>query len=131
MVYLTKKEAERIIKELKNNENKEIKKIVDKISSPEKKRIYVKDKTSIRNLLQKAFKEKREAKIRYYSPHSDEHTTRVIDIYQIHINSIVAYCHLREEERTFAIERISSAAILDKKYNIPKNCSPESILLDK
>ncbi len=131
MAYLSKKDADRIIKELLKTKNKGILVILNKLKSQEKKRVYVHEKSEIRNLLHKAFNEKRKAKIRYYSPHSDEHTTRIIDIYQIYINSIIAYCHLREDERTFAIERINSAAILDETYSIPKNWGPESIILDK
>lgn len=130
MVYLSKEDAKKIIKLLSNVKDKEIKNVIKKINSSEKK-VYVKDKSGIRKLLQKAFNEKRKVKIRYYSPHSDEHTTRVINIYQIYINSIIAYCHLREDERTFAIERINSAALLDEKYKIPANWTPESIILDK
>ncbi len=131
MVYLTKKDADKIVKELSSISKKEIKSIIKKIKSPEKRRVYVRDKSEIRKLLRKAFDEKRSVKIKYYSPHSDEHTIRIINIYQIYINSIIAYCHLRRGERTFAIERINSAAILNEKYVIPKNWSPESIILDK
>lgn len=129
MVYLSKKDADAIMKELSKTSNKEIKDILKRMKSSEKM-IYVRDRAGIRKLLRKAFEEKRKIKIKYYSPHSDEHTTRIIDIYRLYINSVVAYCHLREEERTFAIERINSAAILDEKYTIPDG-SPESIILDK
>lgn len=131
MIYLTKKESDKIVKELSKNPDKEVHKIIQKIKSPEKRRDYLRDKSGIRKLLQKAFDKKRQIKIRYYSPHSDEHTTRIIDIYQIYLNSIIAYCHLRKDERTFAIERINSAAILDENYKIPKNWSPENVILDK
>ena len=97
----------------------------------EKKRVYATNKSTIRNLLQKAFDEKRKIKIRYYSPHSVEYTTRIIDIYQVHRDCIIAFCHLREEERTFITERINSAAILAEKYTLPKNWNPESVILDK
>lgn len=130
MVYLIKRDADKIVKELSNTSSKKIKSIIEKMKSS-KKRVYVNDRSEIRKLLRKAFEEKRKVKIRYYSPHSDEHTTRVIDIYQIYINSLIAFCHLREEERTFAIERINSATLLDEKYNIPENWSPESIILGK
>lgn len=130
MVYLSKKDADIITRKLSNTSNKEIKCILKKIKSPEK-RVYVRDKSEIRKLLQKAFDEKKKVKIRYYSPHSDEFTSRIIDIYQIYINSVIAYCHLRGEERTFVIERINSAAILDEKYIIPKNWNPESIILSR
>ncbi len=131
MVYLSKKDADRIAKALSSNSDKEIKSIVKKINSLKKGKIYVKEKSDIWNLLRKAFDQKRQVKIRYYSPHSDEHTARIIDIYEIYINSIIAFCHLREDERTFAIERINSATILDEKYKIPKDWSPESIILNK
>ena len=131
MVYLTKKESGRIAKELSNTSNKEINKIVKKLKSLEKKRVYVSGKLEIRKLLRNAFDNKRKVKIRYYSFHSDEHTTRIIDIYRLYTNSIIAYCYLREEERTFVIARINSAAILDEKYSIPENWSPESIVFDK
>jgi len=130
MVYLTKKDANKIIKQLSNSRNKEIKEVIKKLKSSEKRKIYVNNNTAIKKLLQKAFDEKRKIKIRYYSPHSDEFTTRVIEIYQINTNSIITYCYLRDDERVFVIERIRSAAILDEKYSIPKNWSPESIILD-
>ncbi|MBU2522845.1 MAG: WYL domain-containing protein [Nanoarchaeota archaeon] len=131
MVYLTKTDVDKIVRELSNSSSKKIKSIIKRLKSPEKRKVYVRDKSEIRNLLQKAFDEKRKVKIRYYGLHSDEFTTKIIDIYQIHINSIIAFCHLRDEERTFAVERINSATILDEKYAIPKNWSPESIIIDK
>ena len=88
-------------------------------------------KTDINRLLKRAFKEKRKVKIRYYSPHSDESTTRIVDIYKIYNGVIACLCYLREDERNFVIDRINSAIILDEKYTIPKNWSPESIILDK
>ena len=130
MVYLKKRDADKVVKELSNTSSKEIKSIIEKMKSS-KKRVYVNDRSEIRKLLRKAFEEKRKVKMKYYSPHSDEHTTRIIDIYQIYINSLIAFCHLRGEERTFAIERINSATLLDEKYNLPENWSPESIILDK
>ena len=131
MIYLTKKESEGIAEEVSNISNKEIKSIIKKLKSTEKKRIYLYKKPEIKKLLQKAFDEKRRVKIRYYSPHSDEHTIRMIDIYEVHTNSVIAYCHLRNEERTFVIDRINSAAILNVEYIIPKGWTPESIILDK
>ncbi|MFH1271113.1 MAG: WYL domain-containing protein [Nanoarchaeota archaeon] len=69
--------------------------------------------------------------INYYSLSSDESTTRIVDIYQMHKDCIVAFCNLREDERTFVIDRINAAALLDDKYSIPKGWEPESIILDK
>ena len=131
MVYLTKKEAERLTKELSTNKNKQIKDIIKKLKSPEKRRVYVTSKTDISRLLKRAFKEKRKVKIRYYSPHNDENTIRIVDIYKIYNGVITAFCNLREDERNFVIDRINSVTILDEKYTVPKNWSPESIILDK
>jgi predicted DNA-binding transcriptional regulator YafY len=131
MKYLTKKETNIILKNLSNTSNKNVKNIIKKLKSPGKKRVYVHEKSEVRKLLEKTFKEKRRVKIRYYSPHSDEHTTRVVEIYQFQGDVITTFCHLRKDERNFVIDRITSAAILDEKYTIPKGWSPESIILDK
>ena len=131
MAYLSKKDAEIVIKELSNVPNKEIKSIIKKLKSPEKRKVYVANKSDIRKLLHKAFNERRKVKIRYYSPHSDESTIRIVDIYKIYNGVIATFCHLREDERNFVIDRINSVAILDEKYSIPKGWSPESIILDK
>ena len=88
-------------------------------------------KADINILLKRAFKEKRKVKIRYYNPHNDESTVRVVDIYKIYNGVIVGFCHLREDERNFVIDRINSVAILEEKYSIPKGWSPESIILDR
>jgi len=130
MVYLTKKETKRIIRGLANNSDKEIINIVEKLKFPEKRKIYYKTPPEVRKLLKKAFREKRKLKISYYSPHSDEHTTRIIEIYQLHENAIVTFCYLRKGERVFSIGRIKSATLLDDKYKIPKNWSPENIILN-
>lgn len=130
MVSLTKTEKDKLKEILAKSKDKEAKVILDKINN-EKRLKYVYDRKRIRELLTKAKNEKRKVKIKYYSPHSDEHTTRIIDIYQVYINSIIAFCHLREEERTFAIERINAVAMLDKNFTITKNWTPESIILDK
>jgi len=131
MAYLTKKETNKIIKKLSKNPNAEIKGIIKRLKSPEKRKVYVTNKLDIRKILHKAFNEKRKVKIRYYSPHSDESTIRIVDVYKIYNGVIAGFCHLREDERNFVIDRINSVAILDEKYSIPKGWSPESIILDK
>ncbi len=88
-------------------------------------------RTELTKLLKNAFKDKKSVKIGYYSLHSDEHTTRVIDVYKIWKDAITAFCHLRQEDRTFVIGRISSAAVLEKSYRIAKGWKPQSIILDK
>lgn len=91
---------------------------------------YVTEAHRIKKLLKKAFREKRSVKINYYSLSSDEVRYRIIDIYKMHKNCIIAYCYLRNEERTFVIDRINKIALLDNRYNLPENWNPESIIVD-
>ena len=111
MVYLTKKEVDALVKAIPKEREKSITKLIKKIKSPPKKLIYSNNKQEIKSFLRKAFKEKRKIKINYYSFSSDEVTNRVIDIYQLHKDCIIAYCNLRKEERTFIIDRINKAAL--------------------
>ena len=128
MVSLTKNEKNKLKDILAKSEVKEAKNILEKINK-EKKLEYVYDKKGINALLKKAYQEKK--KIRYYSLSSDEVKWRKVAIYQFDPDFIIAFCYLRNEERTFVMNRISQAAILDEKYNIPKGWSPESIVYSK
>lgn len=130
MVYLSKKDAEIIIKELSKVRTKDAREILEKIKIP-RKQVYVRNRSGIRQLLQKAFHEKRSIKIKYYSLSTDEVRFRVVNVLKIHKDCIIAYCHLRKEERTFVIDRIYAAVILEEKYNIPEGWRPESIILEK
>ena len=76
-------------------------------------------------MLRQSFKEKKKIKIRYYSLSSDEIKWRTVSIYQLGSDFIIAFCHLRDEERTFVTDRISQAAILDESYKIPEGWEPE------
>lgn len=129
MVYLSKKDAEKVINELSKINKWEITEIIEKMRS-HKKVVYARSQPKIKRLLKQAFKEKRKVKINYYSLSSDEVTNRIVDVYKMHNDCIIAFCHLREEERTFVIDRINQAALLDDKYKIPKGWTPESIILD-
>jgi len=130
MVSLTKNEKNKLKDILAKSEVKEAKNILEKINK-EKKLEYVYDKKGINALLKKAYQEKKKIKIRYYSLSSDEVKWRKVAIYQFDPDFIIAFCYLRNEERTFVMNRISQAAILDEKYNIPKGWSPESIVYSK
>ncbi|MBU1203674.1 MAG: WYL domain-containing protein [Nanoarchaeota archaeon] len=91
---------------------------------------YIKESPKIRILLKKSFNQKRKVKIKYFSLSSDEVKYRVISIYQMHKDCIIAYCHLSGEERTFVIDRILAIALLNEKYNLPGGWTPESIIID-
>jgi len=125
MVSLTKVEKQKLKEILAKSESKEAKNILNKISN-EKKLKYAYDKKEIKSLLKKAYQEKKKVKIRYYSLSSDEVKWRTVSIYQIGSDFIIAYCHLRNEERTFVTDRISQAAILDESYKIPRGWVSES-----
>src|SRR3989338_1115173 len=98
MVSLTKAEKMKLKEILTKSKEKEAKSILNKISK-EKKLEYAYDKKDVRALLKTAYKEKKKVKIRYYSLSSDEVKWRVVDIYQIGNDFIIAYCHLRNEKR--------------------------------
>ena len=119
MVSLTNVEKSKLKEILTKSNDKEAKEILKKINKDEKKK-YVHNKKEIKNLLKQAFEEKKKVKIRYYSLSSDEVKWRVVSIYQFDQEFIIAYCHLRNEERTFIIDRISKASILDERYKIPE-----------
>ena len=127
MVYLSIEDTKIVIKELSKSSDAKVKKIIDKIKNPIK-RVYVRELKEIERILKKGFKEKRKVKIRYYSPHSDENTTRIIAVYQLHDGVVTGYCYLREDERVFRTDRIKSAALLNEKYSIQKSWKPENVI---
>ena len=127
MVSLTKSEKDKLKQILAKTKDKDAKKILRKINQ-EKRQKYVYSLRDIQKLLKKAYEEKKKVKIRYYSLSSDEVRWRKVSIYQFDPDFIIAYCYLRNEERTFVINRISQATILDEGYKIPKGWKPESIV---
>ena len=78
------------------------------MSKIKKKLRYEKEHKEIKKILRKAYKDKRNIKMKYYSLSSDETRFRVVSIYQMGKDYIIAYCHLRNGERTFIINRINN-----------------------
>jgi len=130
MVSLTKTEKNKLKEILNKSRDKEAREILRKINE-EKKQKYVYDLKDVQALLKKAYKQKKKVKIRYYSLSSDEVKWRTVSIYQFDPDFIIAYCYLRNEERTFVTDRISRATILDESYKVPKGWKPESIVYSK
>lgn len=68
----------------------------------------------------KAITEERQIKISYHAVNTDEHTRRTIDPYGMAFYDgiwfVYAYCHLRRDFRTFALDRIESVAVTDKTF---------------
>lgn len=127
MVSLTKSEKAKLKEVLSKSKDKDMKVILNKINN-EKRLKYAYEPKEIRSLLKKAYQQRKNVKIRYYGLSSDEVRWRKVSIYQIGSDFIVAYCHLRGEERTFVTRRISQAAILDESYKTSKGWKPESIV---
>ncbi len=67
----------------------------------------------------------------YSAFYSDEVSTRKVDPYYIFFPegfwTLRAYCHLREDMRTFAVDRIQSLKVLNEHF-FPRNISPEEEL---
>jgi len=59
VVYLNKREAEEIVRTLSNTKNKKIKEIIRKIRTPKQRVVYERSKPRIKQLLYKAFKERK------------------------------------------------------------------------
>ncbi|MBI2630051.1 WYL domain-containing protein [Candidatus Pacearchaeota archaeon] len=125
MVSLTKTEKQKLKRILSKSKYKDAKDILRKMNN-EKRLKYAYDRKDIISLLRKAYKEKKKVKIRYYSLSSDEVKWRIVDIYKLDSEFVIAFCHLRQEERTFVINRINQAAILDESYKVPKDWISES-----
>ena len=76
----------------------------------------------------------KQLKIDYQSILSEEIKERIIEPYFIepaafgHSSYVIGYCHLKKSMRTFKIERIKSAEIVNKKYIIPKDFDANKLL---
>jgi predicted DNA-binding transcriptional regulator YafY len=70
-------------------------------------------------------------KLTYRALHSDQKTKRKVDPYFLFFEEdfwyFRGYCHLREEVRTFALDRILSLKIMEEHF-IPRNIAPEEEL---
>ncbi|HEY8340124.1 MAG TPA: WYL domain-containing protein, partial [Egibacteraceae bacterium] len=68
---------------------------------------------AIRELLQRAVSEQRQVRLRYFaSSRGGAATERVVDPWSFRDDLLRGWCHLREGERTFAVDRIGHARLL-------------------
>jgi predicted DNA-binding transcriptional regulator YafY len=83
-------------------------------------------------LIHQALHERQTLRIRHYSPQRDEETEREIDPYHLtHFDSglyLVAWCHLREALRIFAVERVRAVAILRRNFTVRPDFDPKAYL---
>lgn len=79
--------------------------------------------------IQKALDEKTSLEIKYHTMRDEQERVRVIDPYCLFFSSGVwytlAYCHLREGVRTFALDCIKSVKETGMRYTIPPDFSME------
>ena len=130
MGSFTKNEKESLKEILSGSKHKQAKKILDKIKR-EQIHKYVSNPKEIIRLLKKAYEQKKKVKIKYYSHMSDEVTWRKISIYRWHKDCIIAYCHMRNDERVFRTDRVYKATLLDESSEFPKDWKPENIVYSK
>ncbi|MBI4393620.1 MAG: WYL domain-containing protein [Euryarchaeota archaeon] len=69
------------------------------------------DATRSRQILRRAIKEGLDVEMEYYAHSRGDWTTRRVTPTEIAGRYLIAYCHLRKDERTFRIERIASIRI--------------------
>jgi predicted DNA-binding transcriptional regulator YafY len=68
----------------------------------------------------------------YWSLQNDERTTRRVDPYKIWFYDgtiyVIGHCHLRDELRTFVVERINMLSVTDDYFKIPDGFSLENYI---
>jgi predicted DNA-binding transcriptional regulator YafY len=83
-------------------------------------------------LIHQALCEHRTLRIRHYSPQRDEETEREIDPYHLtHYDGglyLVAWCHLRQALRIFAVERMRSVAMLRRTFTVRPDFDADAYL---
>jgi predicted DNA-binding transcriptional regulator YafY len=81
-----------------------------------------------------AIAERRSLQLRYYSMSRDAESERRVDPYHVTwFNSgfyLVAYCHVREAVRIFAVERIRAVELLGDRFSRPADFDAEQYLRD-
>ncbi|MBF0542537.1 MAG: WYL domain-containing protein [Nitrospirae bacterium] len=73
----------------------------------------------------KAIIEQKQLEIKYHAINTDEVTTRIIDPYEVYFDDgiwfVYAYCHKRNERRSFAFDRLKSVKLINTKFDKPDN----------
>lgn len=82
--------------------------------------------------IQQALLDHHTLRLRYHAFQRDEETEREVDPYHLtYYNGglyLIAYCHLREAIRVFAVERIRSLQALRRKFQPPTDFKPQEYL---
>ncbi|MBA2528383.1 MAG: WYL domain-containing protein, partial [Euzebyales bacterium] len=76
---------------------------------------------AIRTLLQRAVSEERQVRLQYFaSSRGGAATDRVVDPWRFRDDLLRGYCHLRDGERAFAVDRIGRARLLPSAIEHPE-----------
>lgn len=86
------------------------------------------------NLLSQAAHERRTVEMTYFSQYRGEETKRQVDPYHLRSSFgawyLIGYCHMRDEVRMFALDRIRDLRLTDQIFAIPEDFSVEEYLGD-
>lgn len=88
-------------------------------------------KEAIQSMSEATAKRKR-VELRYAAVSSGRETVRKVDPYQVWVMNgslyLIGLCHLRDEIRTFAMDRIKNFQVLDEQFHFPKDFTLEKYL---
>ncbi|MBI4234109.1 MAG: AAA family ATPase [Chloroflexi bacterium] len=88
---------------------------------------------NVRLVVSQAYSQKRRLRIEYRKPEfqgrQSETTLREIDVYAVGEDYLDAFCHFRHAQRTFKLDRIVSARMLQQSYQVPTDHTPSTWVL--
>jgi predicted DNA-binding transcriptional regulator YafY len=86
------------------------------------------------DLVSQAIDKRKTVQMRYYSASRNSTGRREVDPYHLWFAGgglyLIGYCHLREEVRMFAVERIRSISVTDHPYQLPLGFDLEEYVKD-
>lgn len=84
------------------------------------------------SVIEKAIRDHETLEVLYYTPTRDSHTVREIAPHHVHVMGgavyVIAYCHLRKEMRTFAVDRMEHVLPTGRKFQRRADFSIENYL---
>lgn len=82
-------------------------------------------KRSVLGIVEEAFNSRKRLSIEYISSQNTDglgfSKARMIDVYGIKPREVEAYCHLRQDVRSFRLDRIIKAELTGENYSLPKD----------
>jgi len=95
-------------------------------------KINYKEIESIFGSIYSAQLERKSVHIKYFSMEKKEVIERIVEPYALKFRFgvwyLIGYCHLRNEIRTFRIDRIRKVEVLDNKFSVPDDFSLDNFL---